>query len=164
VTAIIKRLRPLFIGIIALIFTAGIAFAGKPSTPAAGLAVAAEHAGKTVPVVAEPGDEEGDEELNEPLENEELDEDGAGGENCAIDPTLLTPEELAAMRHGSVVCWAAHQETPEGFDNHGLWISSEFAKKNHGHEDAGDESADADGAVTLEAASGHANHGKSKKH
>jgi hypothetical protein len=143
VNSTLKHLRPLLIGIVALLFTAGIAFAGKPA--ATGLANAAVHAGKTVPVVAEPSDEEGDEDLDEPAETEETDESD-GGENCATDPTDLTPEELAGMTHGSIVCWAAHQETPEGFDNHGAWVSS-WAKQNHGHEE--------------DAASGH---GKSKKH
>ena len=152
-TATLKRLRPLLIGIVVLMFTAGIAFAGKPSTPP-GLAVAAEHAGQTVPVV----DEQGDEDLDEPAEPAETDESGDGGENCATDPTGLSPEDLALLRHGSIVCWAAHQETPEGFDNHGAWVSS-WAKKNHGHEEsAGDEST-----LTPEAAGGHGK-GKSKSH
>lgn len=49
----------------------------------------------------------------------------AAGDNCATDPTALTVEELAAMSHGSIVCWAAHQTTwPAEFKNHGAWVSS----------------------------------------
>lgn len=47
------------------------------------------------------------------------------GTNCLTDPTTLTVEELAAMSHGSIVCWAAHQTTwPAEFANHGAWVSS----------------------------------------
>jgi hypothetical protein len=148
VTAILGRLRPLLIGLVVLLLTGGIAFAGKPSTPANGLQVASEASGKTVPVKAE-GDEE-----SGPAEDTASGE--SGGENCATDPTGLSDEELAEMRHGSVVCWAAHQETPEGYDNHGQWVS-EWAKKNHGHEAGGD-------AVALPAgAIGHG-HGHGRGH
>ena len=66
-TATIARLRPLLIGLVVLMFTAGIAFAGKPSTPANGLSVASEASGKTVPVRAQVDeeDEEEDEEEEE---------------------------------------------------------------------------------------------------
>ncbi|MEW5991956.1 MAG: hypothetical protein AB1736_11515 [Chloroflexota bacterium] len=146
-TATLMRLRPLFIGLIALLFTAGIAFAGKPSTPADGLAVAAEHSGKTVPVAVQSDEQDEDEDEDEtPEAEDEETETEETGENCATDPTGLSPEDLEQVRHGSVVCWAAHQETPEGYANHGAWVS-EWAKKNRGHdfgaeeEDASTESA-----------------------
>jgi hypothetical protein len=116
-------------------FTAGIAFAGKPSTPANGLEVASEASGKTVPVRAEVEENEAeaeDEEEEEEAPELEVESEEAG-DNCATDPTGLTAEELAEVRHGSVVCWAAHQETPEGYANHGEWMS-EWARKNHGHD------------------------------
>lgn len=146
-TTTLGRLRPLLIGLVVLLLTAGIAFAGKPSTPANGLQVASEASGKTVPVRAD----EGDEETEPAVEHEP---DGSGGENCATDPTGLTDEELSEMRHGSVVCWAAHQDTPDGYDNHGQWVS-EWAKKNHGHEASGD-------AVALPAAAIGHGHGRGK--
>lgn len=132
----LRRLRPLFIGLVALLLTAGIAFAGKPSAAPAGRTVAGEAAGKTVPVVAEPGDEQEADE-DEGTEDESTETDTTTGDaadtadNCATDPTGLTPEELAAMTHGSIVCWAAHQATPEGYANHGAWVS-EWAKANKG--------------------------------
>jgi len=165
VPAILLRLRPLLVGLVALLFTAGIAFAAKPAAPPPGLAIAAEHAGKTVPVQAEEEeaeDEDSEEQAEEELEEEEADEEGEeaeDAENCATDPTEFTPEELAEVRHGSVVCWAAHQETPEGYDNHGAWVS-EWAKKNHGHDFGAEEET---GTVLPEAASGKAK-GKSKNH
>ena len=160
-TTILKRLRPLLIGLVAILFTAGIAFAGKPSAPAPGRLVAAEHAGKIVPTVDEDGDEETETVETETEEADEApeapDADGTN-ENCATDPTGLTDEQLAALKHGSVVCWAAHQDTPDGFANHGEWVSS-WATKNHGHE----ESADAAAGTVLSAAPAHGK-GKPKNH
>ena len=134
----LRRLRPIAIVVVALLFTSGIALAAKPTSVPKGLDVAAEAAGKTVPVRAEE-DEDEDQEVDEEEAPEapdapDADEDSDGGDHCATDPTGLTAEELAAMNHGAVVCWAAHQETPEGFDNHGAWVSS-WAKQNHGHAD-----------------------------
>ena len=164
-TSTLIRLRPLLIGVVVLIFTAGIAFAARPDGPAPGRSIAAEHAGKTVPVQSE--EEETEEEIEEETEEEteeevevvELVENAEAGENCATDPTALTPEQLAEVRHGSVVCWAAHQETPEGYDNHGAWVS-EWARKNHGH----DFGAEDEAGTVLPAAAADKAKGKSKNH
>jgi hypothetical protein len=159
-TVVLTRLRPLLIGLVVLMFTAGIAFAGKPSTPATGLSVASEASGQTVPVRAQA---EEDEDLNEevdeeaPEAEEPVEAEEEAGDNCATDPTGLTDEALAALRHGSVVCWAAQQETPEGYANHGAWVS-EWALKNHGQDTAGDETE-----AVAPAAAGKA-HGKSQDH
>ena len=47
----------------------------------------------------------------------------AGGDHCATDPTKLSVDELAAMNHGSIVCWAAHQTSWDGYANHGAFVS-----------------------------------------
>jgi hypothetical protein len=134
------RLQGLLIALVALALSASLAFGAQPDSSATGLANAAAHAGKTVPV-ANSGDEEtaGDEDNDEDTdEDEEAAEEETGDEtgdeteetadaadHCLVDPTLLTEDELAAMNHGSVVCWAAHQETwPEEFTNRGAWVSS----------------------------------------
>lgn len=124
------RLQGLLIALVALALSASLAFGAQPEAPgAAGRANAATHAGKTVPV-ATTGDEEtaGDEDTDEDEDaagEEAGEETGEAGDHCLVDPTLLTEEELAAMNHGSVVCWAAHQETwPEEFTNRGAWVSS----------------------------------------
>lgn len=158
-TATLARLRPLLIGLVVLMFTAGIAFAGKPSTPANGLSVASEASGKTVPVRAQVDEEDEEEDETTEAEDEEVEvEVEEAGDNCATDPTDLTPEELAEVRHGSVVCWAAHQETPEGYSNHGEWMS-EWAKKNRGH----DFGAEEEETVESTAATTHGNgNGKAK--
>ena len=59
----------------------------------------------------------------EDVDETEVEDAEAAGEHCATDPTLLTPEDLAAMNHGSIVCWAAQQtEWPEWFSNHGAFV------------------------------------------
>ncbi|HUQ44779.1 MAG TPA: hypothetical protein VM451_10280, partial [Candidatus Limnocylindria bacterium] len=152
---IVHRLKSLTIALIALALSAGLAFGAQPQSSGAwGRTNAAQHAGKTVPVQGaedstdEAGDEDVDEGVDETVdetagEEEETTEEGdevseeesaEDGTNCATDPTLLTEEELAAMNHGSVVCWAAHQtEWPEEFKNKGAWVSSwAHAGKGHG--------------------------------
>ena len=130
-TDVLRHSKALAIAIIALAISASLAFGAEPPAAADwGLGNAAAHAGKTVPVqggdddVTTAGeDEDGDEVDAEETEAPEGDEESEeAGDNCLTDPTLLTEEELAEMRHGSIVCWAAHQETPEGYDNHGAFV------------------------------------------
>ena len=146
------RIKGVFIALIALALSASLAFGAQPPAAASfGLENATGHAGKTVPVAGTDPvtteDEETDEELAEDEDEEEALEDEEAeeaGDNCLTDPTGLTEEELAAMKHGSIVCWAAHQETPEGYDSHGAWVS-EWAHAGKGGDDTGD---DADAATT----------------
>ena len=156
------RIKGVFIALIALALSASLAFGAQPPAAASfGLENAASHAGKTVPVAGtDPvtaGDEETDEEPvdeeEETLEDEESEE---AGDNCLTDPTGLTEEELAAMKHGSIVCWAAHQELPEGYANHGAWVS-EWAHAGKVSDDAdADEDEDAEAATTKGKGKGHA--------
>jgi len=104
--------------------SASIAFGAQPPSAASGgLANAASHAGKTVPVQADENQSAGEDEDSD--EGDEADESSEGaGDNCTTDPTGLTDEELAAMSHGSIVCWAAHQtEWPAEYKNHGAFVS-----------------------------------------
>ena len=165
---IVHRLKSLTIALIALALSAGLAFGAQPQSGGAwGRSNAAQHAGKTVPVQGaedstdEAGDEDVDESVDESVdetagEDEETTEEGdeesaEDGTNCATDPThptLLTEEELAAMNHGSVVCWAAHQtEWPEEFKNKGAWVSSwAHAGKEHGKDAAKGKNKDKSGS------------------
>ncbi len=134
--ASLTHIRYLLIAIVALALSAGLAFGATPPAAEPGLANAAAHAGKTVPVangledlgedeeVDEDVDEEEDVDQEEDVEEDvEAEDDASGGENCATDPSALTEEELSAMKHGSIVCWAAHQaEWPEWFSNHGAFV------------------------------------------
>lgn len=122
-----QRLHRVLIAFAALALSAGLAFGAQPEASLPGLANASFHAGKTVPVKAGQQDAATDEETVEETDedvDEEVDEEGAGGgENCSTDPTTLTPEELDLLKHGSIVCWAAHQtEWPEWFANHGAHV------------------------------------------
>ena len=74
----------------------------------------------------------------ETTETESTDE---GGDHCATDPTNLSVDDLAAMNHGSIVCWAAHQTSWDGYANHGAfvshWAHQGKDKANHGKSDWG---------------------------
>lgn len=125
---LIHHLRLVVVAFTALALSAGLALGSTPDAASWGLANAASHAGKTVPVAggAETLEEDVDadeQEETETPEDTEDEESEAAGENCATDPTALTEEELAELKHGSVVCWAAHQvEWPEWFANRGAWV------------------------------------------
>lgn len=125
----IRHLRSLGIALIALALSASLALGATPPSASWGLSNAATHAGKTVPVVGDETLGEDDETAGEDEdveETEDLEEDvesEEAGDNCTTDPTALTPEQLAEMNHGSVVCWAATQtEWPEWFSNHGSFV------------------------------------------
>ena len=154
-TNLIHRSRGFLIAFVALALSASLAFGAQPTTT--GLANAAAHAGKVVPVQA--GDETTDESTDETTDTESDSSDTS--DNCATDPTALTPEELAAMRHGSFVCWAAQQTTwPEWFANHGAFVK---CWAHQGKADAPSCTEDpAAQAPSAEDAS--AGHGKGKGH
>jgi hypothetical protein len=168
VIQLIHRLRGFLIALAAIALSAGLAFGAQPTST--GLANAAAHAGKTVPVrVADDqtaGDESTDETTDESAdESTESDDSTGAGENCATDPTTLTPEDLALMRHGSIVCWAAQQTTwPEWFSNHGsfvkCWAHQGKADAISCTEDPAAQAPSAEGAST-----GHGkSNGKGKGH
>ena len=128
-------LRGLIAAIVVIVLSAGAAAAAGPSSHAAsGLATAALKAGNTVPVAGQEAtneDEETDEVTEEPAET--VTTNSEASDNCTTDPTTLDEAALAELTHGAIVCWAAHQETPAEFDNHGAWVKS-WATKNHGEE------------------------------
>jgi hypothetical protein len=111
VNNVLLRLRGALIAIVVLALSASLAFGAQAPVggwSAAGTFERNQNAG-------------GDDETTE-TEEEESAEDA--GENCLTDPTTATPEELDALRHGQVVCWAAHQtEWPEWFANKGAFVS-----------------------------------------
>jgi hypothetical protein len=83
-------------------------------------------------------------------------ESGDAGTNCTTDPTAVTPEELAAMSHGSIVCWAAQQTTwPAEFANHGAFVSS-WA---HSGKDAASTNTAGKGAGAASKGKGKSHHG-----
>lgn len=136
----IRHLRSLFIALVALAMSASLTFGAAAPQASFGQIKAASHAGTN----AGSGDEitAGEDEETDAEEDAE----GAGGENCTTDPTDPATD-LAALTHGQIVCWAAHQETPEGYRNHGAWVS-EWAR--------GDNNADAAATKSKGSAKGKA--------
>ena len=122
---ILRRLKGVLIAVTALALSASLTFGAQAPATSRGLARTTQ----AEDTVSGSGDESTDETTDE------TDESSDGGDNCATDPTGLTPEELAALSHGSIVCWAAHQPTPDGYKNHGAWVS-QWAKGDHGSQDS----------------------------
>ena len=121
---LITRFRGLFVAIVALALSAGVAFAwgGPPQAASDGLATAAAVAGKTVPARADEAPKAG------------ADEDAEDGDEAEAPETDAPEDASATDTHGSLVSQAASMETPAGFDNHGQFVSC-VARMNHGHED-----------------------------
>jgi len=124
----VHRLRPIAVGLMLLAISAGAVLAGQPSAPVDGRSVGSEAAGKTVPVAGTPSAPEDKDEAKD----EDGPESAEDNENCSTDPTELTEQELAELTHGQIVCWAAHQDTPDGYANHGAWVS-EWARQGKDH-------------------------------
>ena len=117
------RFRGLFVALVALALSAGAAFAwgGPPEAASDGLATAAAAAGKTVPARAEEAP------------NANGDEDAETGDEPEA-PETDPPEDESSDAHGTLVSDAAAMDTPDGFRNHGEFLSC-VARMNHGHED-----------------------------
>lgn len=129
---LLRRSKGLLLAIVVLALSASLTFGAQ--APDAGYALggsyennngsetAGEDEGTDEAGTDETGEEETDETGDEEAEGTEDAEDA--GDNCLTDPSALTPEELAAMSHGSIVCWAARQtEWPAWFANHGKFVS-----------------------------------------
>jgi hypothetical protein len=136
VTTSFRRSRAILIAIVGLALSATLVFAAKPEgsgDQACNNPQSAAHQSDcptTEPETpgtdgaegAEQGTGDSDTKETEGTETETKTED-AGGDHCATNPTGLTDEQLAAMNHGSIVCWAAHQTSWPGYDNHGDFVS-----------------------------------------
>jgi hypothetical protein len=115
---IVRRVKSLLIALVVLALSAGVAFAAKvmPQAAEGGLERAAEAAGKTVPVATE--EEEPAEEAPEAEE-----EPAEVAPEAEEEPAEEAPED-AADTHGAIVSEAAQGETPEGWTNHGAYVSA----------------------------------------
>jgi hypothetical protein len=148
VKTLLLHLRGVLIAVAALALSASLAFAAHAPAASLGADTGSTQAAGDEASGGSDEDVQVDENANEDVDGDEVDETtdeiadetadettdatagqdetvDAAGDNCLTDPTALTPEELAALNHGSIVCWAAHQTTwPEEFANHGAWVSS----------------------------------------
>ncbi len=112
-TDLIRRFRGLAVALVVLAISAGAVFAAAPAlTPtAAPQAQAEEPAGGTTSNPDKDADEDGDDDAKpEAPEAPDADEDDAS-------------EGAPADTHGAIVSAAAKTETPEGFANHGQFVS-----------------------------------------
>ena len=118
-TDILRRFKGVLIAVPALALSASLAFGAQ--APASGYALGSSYEdGNQTPEAS--GDEDTNETVDTPEVTDATTSDSA--DNCTTDPTGLTAEQLAAMSHGSIVCWAAHQtEWPAWFKNHGQFVS-----------------------------------------
>ncbi|MEO8470470.1 MAG: hypothetical protein ABI573_12500 [Chloroflexota bacterium] len=131
VHSVLRHLRPIMISLVALTLTAGIALAAKPSDAGAGHGPKAAEVTENVDTDTDQGTETDTDTETDPTTETPTGAATGAAKNCLTDPTTATPEALAALTHGAIVCWAAHQVTPDGYANHGAWVS-EWARKNHG--------------------------------
>jgi hypothetical protein len=135
VTMLIARFRGPLVAIVVLLLSATVAFAAQPSGGPGANGDHGNHGNSgadsshDVPKASdEDGDDQGTTDAQESPEPEESNDAGPGdttdaNDNCSTDPTGLSAEQLATLSHGSIVCWAAHQDTPDGYANHGAWVS-----------------------------------------
>jgi hypothetical protein len=123
VTTTLRRLPGFAIAAVALALSASLAFAAQPV--GGGLSNALSHSGKTVPVKATSDGVSSDEttEVDETPDTEtSTDAPTDSANNCNVDLTQDVTV-LEGLNHGSVVCTAAQMPTPQGYDNHGAWVS-----------------------------------------
>ncbi|MEO7667124.1 MAG: hypothetical protein ABIU97_08850 [Dehalococcoidia bacterium] len=169
-TRLLRNLRPLLVGAVALFLTAGIAFAARPATTGAGTETGTQASGQqelNSRDATEADEDQGTPEVDTDTESETK-ADGTASDNadhCNID--LTSPAAIAAApNHGAVVCSAAQQKTfPGTFKNHGAWVSS-FAHKDHSaNASATGKLKSADAKANAAAKSnGHSHSGSSTAH
>ena len=166
-----RLFRSLITAAAALALTAAMATAHQmPSASVDGLATASTASGKIVPVghlVAPENTVQQDEQLadetltQEDEQSDEADTTEEADSHCiapeaedttntdetsdATDDTSDAAEdattETEEPNHGAVVCGAAQAETPDGYANHGAYVS-EVARDNHGAEKSGEAKAE----------------------
>jgi len=111
-----SRFRGLFIAIVVLALSASAVFAAKAVPQLASFvsgSVATTQTGSEVDA-DEDGDSQGADADEDVDTDENADEDGGTDEDAA---------DAASDNHGNVVSQAAHMETPDGFRNHGAFVS-----------------------------------------
>lgn len=151
-------LRPLAAAIAVLALSAAASAAhSMPSASADGLATAAQASGRTVAA--------GHLVVHKDLDENQANQDAVSQteSQCIAPDTAEVPTDAT---HGSVVCGVAQAATPDGYANHGAYVS-ETARDNHGagasqaaKANASDKAAS--GAATADAAGSNAAHASGK--
>jgi hypothetical protein len=153
----VRHLRGVLIALAVLALSAGAALAGLPQAAADGLARATHASGKTVPVPATITTEEVDPDVDAPevvAPDEDTDED--------TDQETDEDTDTEAGDHGATVSEAAQGETPEGWANHGAYVSA-VARGLAKVGDPAPEGADRAAKVKPAAATAHAKPDKATK-
>jgi hypothetical protein len=132
VRATFRRSRGLVLALAVLGLSATMVLAAKPDSsqsPACDHGQSATHTDQTGCTTPEDpgtgGTDTSDQGTGAATDTETTDTEttDAGGDHCATDPTNLSVDDLAAMNHGSIVCWAAHQTSWAGYANKGAFVS-----------------------------------------
>jgi hypothetical protein len=134
-TTAIRHLRSLAIALVALAMSASLTFGAAAPQATSHAVERASQVGTNVGSGGEAtaGGDEGT-ETDETTETDPEGDTGDAADNCTTDPTDPATD-LTTLSHGQIVCWAAQQPTPDGYANHGAWVSS-WAKGNHGAQGA----------------------------
>jgi hypothetical protein len=162
-----KLFRPFLIAVAALAISAAAAFATQtPGAASDGLSTASQASGRTVPAIealpsqvppAAQQHANGSADVQAATEEDAQDGTEAG---CAAttDETAMTDEtaQTDAATHGDAVCTVATSETPDGYANHGAFVS-ETARDNAGADASA--AAGANGAANAQGASANASAG-----
>lgn len=134
------RLKGVPIAIVALALSASLAFGSQ--APVGGWSASGAFENNEATETA------GDGDTGETTDETTVETSNDAGDNCTTDPTTATPEELAAMTHGQIVCWAAHQtQWPAWFANHGKFVSC-WAHQGKANAQSCTEAPAADAATT----------------
>jgi hypothetical protein len=120
----VRRLRGLLIALAVLAISAGAVLAGRalPQAAADGLSHAADASGRTVPAspdVAPTVKDESQDEDQDETETPEIDKDATTEQTTEIVDGAEHPDN-----HGALVSKAAQGGTPEGWRNHGEYVSA----------------------------------------
>ena len=157
-----RHLRGLLVALAALALSAGAVFAAKalptapPAAAAGGLSRASEAAGRTVPA------NDDHPAVAEPDANAEPDADAEQTDGTTTGDTNAPAERQ--QNHGWFVSQAAQAPTPDGFANHGAYVSS-IAQGDQGKPGAvtapattGAEKSAAGKANAAQKSKGHSSH------
>jgi hypothetical protein len=129
---LLRRARAILVALAALAISAGAVFAARalPAASGPGLERATEASGRIVPVR---GGLEEAVTVEAPPEEPEIEEPETGEPETDEPPAEESAD--AADNHGAAVLEAATGETPDGYRNHGEYVS-EVARDNAGQERA----------------------------
>ena len=109
-----RHIRGLIVALVILLFSAGIVLGARSLPTVSGAPVSAQNE-------SDNGDENAAEETDEPDASESTEPSEAA--EPSETPESAAEAETAGGDHGAIVSEAAQMPTPDGFKNHGAWVS-----------------------------------------